>query len=203
MIMMKCHRINEHKKSTMSNCFYFYFYCSLRFLDFDLATFDFYLSLFVCFKIPDVYQMRFYCKIRNLKLFFLLCFVSVWPFQSTLQFEFLFTFLLFETILFYAEDSTTFCFCNILNFFFRSMLLLLLRRFFFLSHLRAEFYVNLSPLLDIIINRRNHHDVQFYCMHFSNDKTRNFLLYVNNFFSLLFFCWTKNKINISLFRFVS
>lgn len=63
----------------------------------------------------------------------------------------------------------------------------------FASHLRAEFYVNLSPLLDIIINRRSHHDVQCSLHAFWQCEHTNFLLYVNNLIFSFFLFWMGKK----------
>lgn len=136
------------------------------------------------------------------KFFVLFCF-GIFFFLFTF-FVFWF-FFLFETIWFYAEkngrksekNSTNFPKCP---------------HFPVVSWNIYVLYlcVNLSPLLDIIINQRNHDDVKFCCMHFLKTWTWTWTSF---FYMPLCDLWmlymftislcSENKINISLFRFVS
>lgn len=132
MIMMKCHRFSEHKTLTIE---------LLQFLLFNVHwDFRFWLLLRVTF----FYNAYLFGNSRLVHaflwsssyVFFMLCFFLL---VLSRIWMLLFTFLLFETILFYAKDSTNSCNVAIYFFSFRFFS----SRYSSIHQLRAVYFMSI------------------------------------------------------------
>lgn len=146
--------------------------------------------------------MRFYYQIHFPIFFFVLshfiyfCFVSrltIFKVRFNWVFIYISIFIWNDFVLCRSEDSTNFCNVPIFVRFCMCVFVFPWIHFCRVPYLRADFYVNLSPLLD---NRRNHLDVKMcLCMYFSNTPWRygQFSFCVSTIPVLLPFFLTENQ----------
>lgn len=184
--MMKYHRLeSEHKTSTVESLFLFLF---LLFI--EIFVFGWILCLCGTLRIPD---MRFYFYRFRVALLFIF-FISVYfvLFDHSKSGWFYLHFFYLKRFWYLCERLNK---IRPSGSFARSLFTVSIFLRILIS--RADFYVNLSPLLDIIINRIEAIMIcKICCMHFTNDKKRHFF-FCQPFLVLFFVQTNTSKKSIS------
>lgn len=202
MIMMKCHRINEHKTSTVELLLVLLFivHWDFRFWFCSCFASTFISLLRYSRRAPCVFIAKYVLQNDFFSLFVCCVFCLVWPFQSTLQFVFFFIY-----ISFICND---FVLCRRLNnIFFWNVIIRCVSCCLFSSLFRFVFTCWILCQFVSIVGHNHQLTKSSWCtisLHaFWQRQHTNFLLCVNSpFFSFFFFIWNLTKINILLFRFV-